>query len=134
MEEKVKSPEELQRLMSITQSEYSIAIRKMSDIEKRKMEAEAKACIILTAKATNLITNKDLKKHLIECFKDDKFKPTVSFIESCTYLEHQPLMEEYNFYSKQAKQLEKEFEMLSSQLIYYQSKNKFKAAELMNKM
>lgn len=134
MDDKIKSSEEIRRLMGVTQSEYSIAIRKLRDLEREKMIAEAKTTIILTSKTNKLITNKNLREHLVECCKDPKFKPTIDFISSCIYIEHQELMEEYNFYAKQAKQAEKEFEMLSSQNIAYQSERKFQGVELMNKV
>lgn len=134
MKVKINSPQEIQRLMAQTQFEFSEAIRKLRDLEKRKMIAEAKTTLIVTAKRVDLITNDQLKTHFSLCCKEDKFKPTIDFIRSCIYIEHQKIMEEYNYYEKQAKQAEKEYEMLVSQQIYYQSENKVKAAELMNKM
>lgn len=128
------SPEKLAELMATTQSEYSIAIRKLRPLERAKMLAEAKTRIIITAHRVDLIKNKSLKEHLKACFEDPKFKPTVDFINSCIYIEHQELMEDYNAYEQEAKQAVKEFEMLSDQAISYASDRKFKQAELINKI
>lgn len=134
MEPKIKGVEELRSLMGVTQSEYSLAIRRLNELEKRKMLAEATATLIITSRRVDMLTNEKLKSYLEKCFEDDKFKPTVSFIESCIFMEHQELMEEHIALAKNARYLEKEFEMLSGQLIYYQSRNKVKAAEMMNNL
>lgn len=131
---RAKSPEELLRLMAETQSEYSIVIRELKKIEKQKMLAEASTTIILHSKSLEYIKNVKLKKHLEKCYEDEKFKPTVSFIESCVYMENQEVMEEHNDLTKKARYLEKEFEMMSNQLSFAQSKLKYKAAEMMNKL
>lgn len=131
---RAKSPEELLRLMAETQSEYSIIIRGLKKIERQKMKLEASTTIILHSKSLEYIKNEKLKKHLEKCYEDDKFKPTVSFVESCVYLENEDIMEEHNDLTKRARYLEKEFDMLSSQLIYHQSKNKVKTAEIMNNL
>lgn len=134
MSEKIPSPEELRKLMYQTQSEYSIAIRELRKLERQKRLAEATTTLILTSKRGDLLKNENLKKHFEVCCEDPKFKPTVDFINSCIYLEHKDLMEEYDYQQVLSKQADKEFQMLSAQLIWYQSENKAKAIELMNQI
>ncbi len=129
-----KSADDVVKLIEQTRYEYSNAIRKLRALEKEKMYQESRTTIILTAKKPELLKNDALKKQLETCFEDPKFKPTLDFIASCIYIEHKDLMEEYNYYLKLSKQAEKEFEMLSSQLIWHQSQAKIKGIELMNKI
>lgn len=132
---KPNSPEKLLELMAVTQSEYSVAITALRGLERLKMAAETRTTVILTAKRFDLLQNVSLRDHFQKCCEaDPKFKPTVDFIASCVYLEHEELMENYNAQEKASKQAEKEFAMLSSQLIWYQSKNKVKGIEMINKL
>lgn len=128
------SPSQLLKMMATTQFEYSEAIRKLRELEKAKMLHEARTNVIVAAKRFDLLENEGLRVHFQTACSDPKFRPTVDFIERCIYLENLPLMEEYNYYSKVAKQAEKEYEILSGQLIWHQSQAKIKGIELINKI
>lgn len=126
--------ESILRLIEQTRYEYSDAVKNLRKLEKLKMLVEMQTTVIINSKHPELLKNEDLKAKISGLFDDPKFKPTVDFIASCVYLENQAVMEDYNYYLKLSKQAEKEFEMLSSQLIWHQSQAKIKGIELMNKV
>lgn len=126
--------ESILRLIEQTRYEYSDAVKNLRKLEKLKMLVEMQTTVIINSKHPELLKNEDLKAKILGLFDDPKFKPTVDFIASCVYLENQAVMEDYNYYLKLSKQAEKEFEMLSSQLIWHQSQAKIKGIELMNKV
>lgn len=126
--------ESILRLIEQTRYEYSDAVKNLRKLEKLKMLVEMQTTVIINSKHPELLKNEDLKAKILGLFDDPKFKPTVDFIASCVYLENRAVMEDYNYYLKLSKQAEKEFEMLSSQLIWHQSQAKIKGIELMNKV
>lgn len=129
-----KTPEELVKLMTETEYEFHECNQRLKKLEKDKMLAEAKTSIILHGHRADLLQNITLREHFIKCEADSKFRLTVDLTASFVYLEHQELMEQYNYYSKRAKQLEKEYSMLQGILMNYQSENKLRASELLNKL
>lgn len=126
----LKTPEALMKLMEEANSEFARANRVMRGLEVEKMHAEARTAVILVAKRVDLLTNEGLKAQLSVCLKDSHFRWTKELLEKFSYLENQEIFEKYNEAEKIAKQAQKEFEMASSQLIYHQSQNKLKSAEL----
>ena len=131
---KRRSPEELLELMETTASEFEVANRAMRNLERKLTLDRAKTKAILLARATDLIKNAGLKLTLEKCLKDDKFKFTGDILDEFVLIENQDDMVEYLYQEKISKQAKEENEMWGRQLMWYQSKNKLRAAELANRI
>lgn len=130
----ILSVDKLRELMGLVQWEFEQANRKLRELQTAKNEREAKTDVILWAKRPDLLTNEKVKAHYIKCLQDEKFKLTVDLAKHFIYLENQDIMEEYEFYEKIASQAEKEYKMLTTQMMWYLSENKVKVSELFNKL
>lgn len=124
-------PEELLKQMERAASEFETANRIIRELDLEKTERKAKTTIVIEAKRADLLTNENLKAHLMVCFSDPKFKPTLDFIANAIYLEHMEFLTAYNTASLVAKQAEKEYDMWQKQLMWHQSALKREGLELM---
>lgn len=106
----------------------------MRDIERAVTLARIKTKAILLAKASNLLKNEGLRLTVDKCLKDAKFRWTGDILDDFIMLENQELFLDYHEQEKIAKQAKEENDMWGKQLMWYQSKNKLRAAELANRI
>lgn len=117
-------------LMGETAEQFRRATKRLRELEATKTIRVAQVEVILLSRKIDLLKSEGLKKHLNLCFADPKFRWTNEVLSAFMMVELRELLGEYNYYEKVARNAEKENEMWSKQLMYYQSKNKLKGAEL----
>lgn len=117
----ILSPDELREKMGKAAWEKEKAARELRKISQTVNIRKHKTTTIILSRKFDLIQNAKLREHLIACAEDPKFKPTKEQIEGFVFLEHQEVMEKYEFYSDVSKQASEEHEMYAKQLSWYQS-------------
>jgi hypothetical protein len=127
-----KTPDELRELLGMAASEYAVAREKLKRLEVQKAFLTAKTAVILSAKRFDLLTNEALRAHYQTCCEDPKFRLTNDLIHSFSYLENRIVFEAYEAAEKIAKGAQEEHDMWNKQLMWYQSENKLKGAELLS--
>lgn len=90
-----------------------------------------KARVLILARRFDLIQNEKLRAHLELVFADPRYKPTKEDIAGFVYVETLDISEVYEKAELTAKLAEREHEMWSKQLGWYQSEIKKQHAEAM---
>ena len=126
------TPDELLDLMARVSYDYWHAVREMRKLAKMKLIMEAKLSVVIQSCNWEMLKN-PLAKQLFKeaCSNPKGFKPTVDFTNSLTYMEQQATFEAYAFWEAEAKAAQTYHQMLTNQLMWYQSENKRLSAELM---
>jgi hypothetical protein len=126
------TPDELLDLMARVSYDYWHAVGQVSKISRMKMVMEAKLTAVIQSKNWDMLQNPLARQLLKEACEGPKAaNPTAYLTKSIMYMEQQATFEAYNYWEAEAESAAKYHQMLTNQLMWYQSENKRNAAEMM---
>lgn len=125
------TPEELLEKMAQASYEYHHAYGQMMQLFQHKQTYEEVITGIVQSKQWELLSDPQAKEFCRLAFADPKFKPTVDFTTSIVNMEAKAIMHPFHYWEAQASAAAKYHQMLTNQLMWHQSENGVRKAEMM---